>query len=141
MNFWDSSAIVPLLVEQKLSKRCEALWQEEKGGIFVWWGSSTECVSALTRLEREDLLSAREVEQALKTLALILKSSNEIVPSDLVRERANRLLRVHPLRAGDAFQLAAAVVASEDLSSRIALVTFDARLEAAARREGFEVIS
>lgn len=140
MNFWDSSAIVPLLVTQELSSRSEKLWQNEKRGVFVWWGTYTECVSALTRLERDENLTSLETEQALRLLSSLARSWNEIIPSDLVRERANRLLRLHPLRTGDAFQLASAIVASEDLVSKIALVTFDARLASAARREGFEVI-
>ena len=106
----------------------------------MWWGTVSECTSALTRLERDGDLSTVEVEQAFTALNAIAATWNEILPSDLVRDRANRLLRVHPLRTGDAFQLASAIVASEDMASKIAIVTFDSRLATAARREGFVVL-
>ena len=61
----------------------------------------------------------------------------EIEPSDEVRETARRFLRVHPLRAADALQLAAAFVAAERRPSTLALVTLDNRLRAAAGKEGF----
>jgi hypothetical protein len=49
-------------------------------------------------------------------------------------------LRVHPLRAADALQLAAAIVASEDQPASLPFVTLDDRLGQAAQREGFTVI-
>jgi predicted nucleic acid-binding protein len=52
-----------------------------------------------------------------------------------VRRTAQRLLRVHELRAADALQLAAASTAAEDLP----FVTLDDRLALAAAREGFVV--
>lgn len=141
MNFWDSSALVPLLIEQKSTAAVEKLYAEERRGVFVWWGTYTECVSALARLEREHTLDVDEVEAALRALGEIAKSWSEILPSDRVRERANRMLRVHPLRTGDAFQLGSLVVASEDAASKVSLATFDERLAAAARKEGFNVLS
>jgi len=54
-----------------------------------------------------------------------------------VREEAARVLRVHPLRAADALQLAAAVVAFEYRPRRRAFLSFDEQILAAARREGF----
>jgi predicted nucleic acid-binding protein len=55
------------------------------------------------------------------------------------RELANRLSRTHPLRAADAMQLAAALVAAEERPASLRLVTLDDRLADAARREGFVV--
>jgi hypothetical protein len=46
-------------------------------------------------------------------------------------------LRVHPLRAADALQLAAAFIAAERRPSSLEVVTLDDRLAAAARKEGF----
>ena len=62
-----------------------------------------------------------------------------IRPSERVRQRALRLLRVHPLRAADALQLAAALVAASEEPADLELVSSDARLSAAARQEGFVV--
>ena len=51
-----------------------------------------------------------------------------------------RFLRVHPLRAADALQLAAAFIAAERRPSSLEVVTLDDRLAAAARKEGFALI-
>ena len=65
---------------------------------------------------------------------------HEVDPSDTIREAAVRFLRVHPLRAADALQLAAAFVAAERRPSSLEVVTLDDRLAVAARKEGFALI-
>lgn len=65
---------------------------------------------------------------------------HEIDPSDIVRETARRLLRVHPLRVADALQLAAAFIAAEQRPASLEMITLDDRLASAARKEGFAVI-
>src|SRR5438132_804388 len=64
----------------------------------------------------------------------------EIDPSDAVRETAARFLRVHPLRAADALQLASAFAAAEGRPVSLELISLDDRLCMAARKEGFAVI-
>jgi predicted nucleic acid-binding protein len=51
-----------------------------------------------------------------------------------------RLLRVHPLRAADALQLAAALVGSAENPSSLPFVSADPRLNEAARKEGFRLL-
>jgi uncharacterized protein len=65
---------------------------------------------------------------------------HEVDPSDSIREAAVRFVRVHPLRAADALQLAAAFIAAERRPSSLNVVTLDDRLATAARKEGFVVI-
>lgn len=65
---------------------------------------------------------------------------HEVGASDAVRRTAARLLRVHALRAADALQLAAAIVASEGDPRTLQIITLDARLEDVAKREGFRII-
>ena len=140
MIFWDSSAIVPLLVDepssQQLLDRLEA-----DSGMLVWWGSPVECSSAIARREREGDLSVSEASQALERLQAILRAWHEILPSEAVRQIAQRLLRVHDLRAGDALQLAAAIVGSENKPASLAFLSLDERLNTAALREGFPLDS
>jgi predicted nucleic acid-binding protein len=50
------------------------------------------------------------------------------------------MLRVHPLRAADALQLAAATVAAEHDPSSLELVCLDQRLSEAAGKEGFPLV-
>lgn len=54
---------------------------------------------------------------------------------------AQRLLRVHPLKAADSLQLAAALAVAEDDPSSVGFVCFDARLNRAAAREGFSILA
>ncbi len=63
-----------------------------------------------------------------------------ILPSEPIRSRADRLMGIHPLRAADAFQLAALLAASEERPPDLPFVTLDDRLADAARKEGFPVL-
>jgi len=139
MRFWDSSAIVPLLVDESWSPAVRAEYVRD-AEILVWWATPVECVSALARLEREARLAAAELSDALGRLDELAATWHEVQPIDRVRQVATRILRMHGLRAADAFQLAAAISASEDRPASLSLVTLDARLAAAAEREGFRVV-
>ena len=86
------------------------------------------------------MLEPPAVIQAFERLKLLVGAWHEVDPSDSVREAAVRFLRVHPLRAADAVQLAAAYIAAERRPSSLELVTLDNRLAMAARKEGFAVI-
>jgi predicted nucleic acid-binding protein len=139
VRFWDSSAIIALLVTQIDSERRRALYQED-GRVAAWWGSRVECISALHRLRREGALEPSPSTQALANLDSFFSASNEVAPTEEVRKRAVRLLRLHPLRAADALQLAAALVASGEEPLSLPLVCSDRRLKAAAEGEGFTVL-
>lgn len=104
--------------------------------MAVWWGSLIECASAIARTAREGVLSQDDEAHALALLDALADSWTEVQPTPRVRDLAGRLLRVHPLRAADALQLGAAL-AWADGAARQELVTRDARLADAARREGF----
>ena len=65
---------------------------------------------------------------------------SEIVPSERLRQRTERLLSLHALRASDAFQLAAALLWSRGETTGEAFVSFDERLREAAGREGFRIL-
>ena len=64
----------------------------------------------------------------------------EVWPDQWVTDVAGRPLRIHPLRAGDALQLDAALAAADDDPGSIGFVCFDARLNEAASREGFATL-
>jgi hypothetical protein len=138
MRFWDSSAIVPLLVEEPSTGELQALFAKDPL-IVAWWGSQVECASALARLERAEALPAESVRQAFARLAALAAGWIEIDPGGELRETAVRFLRVHDLRAGDALQLAAAFTASERRPATLELVCRDDRLARAAEREGFSL--
>lgn len=138
MKFWDSSAVVPLLVEEPESRGLRRL-AEADPAMVVWWSTPIECASAINRLARDGVLTREGEESALGLLATLAGAWSEILPTEALRGIALRLLRVHPLRAADAFQLAAALIWSGGAPSGADLVTRDARLAEAARKEGFAV--
>ncbi|HYC51423.1 MAG TPA: type II toxin-antitoxin system VapC family toxin [Gemmatimonadaceae bacterium] len=140
MKYWDSSAVLPLLVREAASDRMATLLPEDPA-IVTWWGSSVECVSAIARLERESALDRADAAAALARLKAASSTWTEVPATPPVREHAIRLLRVHRLRAGDALQLAAAIIASDFQPSSLDFVTLDERLGLAAAREGFSLIS
>jgi predicted nucleic acid-binding protein len=139
VRFWDSSAVVPLLVEESSSAAAHATHRDDIV-MVAWWGTGVECVSALARLERETDADPATLARGHDRLDQLAAGWLEIEPTQRVRRTAIRLLRVHALRAADAFQLAAAITAAEDHTASLPLVTLDARLALAAQREGFEVI-
>lgn len=139
MIFWDSSAIVPLLVDEPPRDRLLGLLRREPG-IIVWWGTFIECASAIARREREGALGAEGAGQALERLRTMAVGWNEVLATDAVRGTALRMLRVHPLRAADSLQLAAAFVAAEHDPASLGFVSLDDRLIDAASREGFRII-
>jgi predicted nucleic acid-binding protein len=107
----------------------------------VWWGTVIEAVSSLNRLTREGTLSLNDSKQAFARLDYLRGRWNEIQPTEEVRDRAERLLRIHKLRAADALQLAAALVWCGDRPQGRVLIGADSGLSAAAGTEGFTVIS
>ena len=138
MRYWDSSALVPLCLEQPQTERARALLDEDPE-LVVWWGSPVECASAFARLRRDGILSPEDEEVALSVLAALRDAWYEIQPGDGLREQALRLLRLHPLRVSDALQLAAGLEWA-GVPPTGEFLTFDERLKAAARREGFSVV-
>jgi predicted nucleic acid-binding protein len=139
MRFWDASAIVPLLMTETTTKSLQGLAHSDPA-MLVWWATEVECASAIARLEREGALDPPHVNEAFDRLKRLAEGWHEVDPSDGVREAAVRFLRVHPLRAADALQLAAAFVAAERRPSSLEIITLDERLAGAARKEGFALI-
>lgn len=139
MRFWDSSAIVPLLVVEPATATVLSEFDRDPD-LVVWWATDVECVSALARLEREGNLAGTGMGLALRRLDALAAAWHSVQPVERVRTTAIRLLRVHALRAGDALQLAAALAASEAHPATLPFVSLDQRLREAAEREGFPAV-
>lgn len=139
MRFWDSSALVPLLVEEPTSEAIQYEFERDSE-VIVWWATELECVSALARQERQGALTAPSIVDGLRRLDALSRAWREVLPAAKVRQVATRLLRVHSLRAADALQLAAAIVSAEDQPATLPLVTLDDRLAQAGEREGFVIV-
>lgn len=139
MRFWDSSALVPLFLQQPMSRTAETLLREDKE-MVIWWGSLVECSSALTRSVREDSINRSTAQSAQRAIGELGAGAYEIQPAEEIRFRAVRLLNVHPLRAADALQLSAGLVWCGENTRGAAFVCLDSRLREAASKEGFDVL-
>ena len=139
MKFWDTSALVPMLVDEPSSRAMRTILTGDRA-IAVWWATVVECVSAIGRRERVGTVGPVNASESYESLAILAASWSDIPPSEAIRDDARRLVRVHDLRAADAFQLAAARAASDDHPETLPFVTLDDRLALAASREGFPVL-
>ena len=139
MRFWDTSALVPLIVDEPTTPAMRRLVSQDRD-VIVWMLTSVELLSTLGRLGRmsdglEDLLpgARREAMDLFGRWAAVSHVEG-------VRRRAERLVGVHPLTAADAMQLGAALLASDDRPETLDFVTLDQPLARAARLEGFRAI-
>jgi predicted nucleic acid-binding protein len=138
VKFWDSSAILPLLVDERTSARVATVYEEDDRQI-VWCLTEVEAISALARRERQGG-DASDVERARTTLRILSERWEEVTSLQSVRSRAIRLLGTHGLRAADALQLAAALVFCDEQTESLPFVCLDDRLSEAARKERFPVL-
>jgi hypothetical protein len=137
--FWDTSAIVPLCTPQDSSFRARQLQRKYKR-IFVCWETLVEIHSALNRLLREGKSTKDGHERAWNQVAFLQKAWTEMPPTDKLRNRAVDLLESYPLRAGDALQLAAALIWCNGKPRNRVFVCFDLLLADVAAQAGFTVI-
>jgi hypothetical protein len=92
------------------------------------------------RRHRATPVGAGEFEQTRQRLGAVMANADFVAPTAALRERAIRLLAAHPLRAGDALQLAAALAWCDDTPAGETFVCLDGRLRDAARAEGFDLL-
>lgn len=139
MRFWDTSALVPLVLLESTTDRLEGILGEDPA-VAVWWGTAVELESAIARSHREGRLDSKARRAAIEGIREIYDRALEIQASEALRNRAQRLVRSHPLRAADALQLAAALTWCEDQPAGNDLVSLDHRLREATAVEGFNVL-
>jgi predicted nucleic acid-binding protein len=136
LKFWDTSALVPLLVNEATTPAMTGLFFSDPQRA-VWWATHVECVSALSRRLRFGEIDQPEHDIAMTRLNSMQLDWVEAPPTDDIRLQAERLLAAHPLRAADAFQLAAALDVAK--GGPVAFVSLDDKLCDAARAEGFAI--
>lgn len=137
--FWDSSAIIPLCIEEPQARVIRDILKKDNA-IAVWWGSLIECYSVFARLRRGRLLKPAEEDQVREEFALLSNAWTEIEPSEDIRNNAARLLLLHPLHAADSLQLSAALIWANKSPKGHHFVCLDQGLREAARKEGFKLL-
>lgn len=138
ISFWDTSSIVPLCCQQELSQQMRQLWRETRRAV-VWWGTTVETRSAISRLENEGILTAKNVQFALDRLESLREQWREITPSDKLRSIAETLPDRYGVRALDSFQLAAALVWCNEKPRNRVFICHDEKLASAAQKAGFKI--
>ena len=133
--YFDTSAIVPLVVDEASTELCNRLWTESTRVVSVRL-LYPEARAALARAHRIGRLTRSQLAAAIAELESVAEEIDVIeVTADLARI-AGELAQEHALRGFDAVHLAAArSIADEDL----VLVTGDVDLAAAGRAAGISV--
>ena len=139
MIFWDSSAIVAILLEEPATGRLREVSRADNT-LIVWWETPIECLSAIARREREGSIAFDDADRARERLDTLAASWNEVLASEELRDHARRLLLRHPLRSADVLQLAAAMTWARGRPRGHRFCALDDRLADSARSEGFRVL-
>lgn len=139
MKFWDTSALFVLLTVQEGGSSASAVFHSD-AEVAIWWGTSVELASAAARLRRMGEIDDTAHARILSKIAPLAQACEEVQPTEEVRQTALRLIRLHDLRAADSLQLAAALVWARHVPVGLEFVCMDAKLRAAAEKEGFSVL-
>ncbi len=139
MRYWDASALVPLFLAERESRRVRE-WLSEDDGIVTWVWTRMEVLGAVERRAREGVFSRSERRLVLARFNRHAARWDEVTDVLAVRSRAELLLARHPLRAADAGQLGAALLIQNQFGGALPFVCLDERLSAAAELEGLRVI-
>jgi hypothetical protein len=139
VRYWDASALVPLFIEEASTAEVEG-WRAADSGITTWMMTRVEVISGIARRKREWPALLAGWNRAIREVQEVASRWTEISDAAAARLHAERIVMDYPLRAADALQLGAAIVAADGDPQSLELVTLDRRLADAARREGFPVL-
>lgn len=133
--YFDTSAVVPLIVSERATGLCTRLWNESSRVVSVRL-LYPEARAAFARANRMGRMTPNQLASAVTDLDSIIAEVDHVeITSDLAWA-AGELAQSHGLRGYDAVHLAAArAVADSDL----VLVTGDIDLAAAASALGVSV--
>ena len=137
--FWDSSALIPLCIQEGTSNKLKTL--AKQFAPVVWWATTVEIHRAIARLHRSGKLHDDARQAALNRLSVLSRGWREVLPSDKLRAQAGVLLDTYSLRAADSLQLASAMIWCQLRTARQKFVSSDLRLCQAAAQAGFVIIS
>ncbi len=133
--YFDTSAVIPLLIGEPSSATCARVWNEAARSISVRL-LYPEARAALARAERMGRITKRQHESAVAELEAIITEIDYVEITPELARHAGDIAHAHHLRGYDAVHLAAAMSA---LDAELVLVTGDNDLAAAARSLGLAV--
>ena len=133
--YFDTSAVIPLLIGEPSSATCTRVWNEATRSISVRL-LYPEARAALARAERMGRITKRQHESAVAELEAIVTEIDHVEITAELARHAGHLAQAHQLRGYDAVHLAAAIAA---LDAELVIVTGDNDLAGAARSLGLPV--
>jgi predicted nucleic acid-binding protein len=137
--FFDTSALVPLIVAQPSSQQARRAYRRFARQV-VAWTASIEASGAIYRSVRLGALRESNARRALARLSQLERRWIEILATNRIRHSAISLLENYDLRSADAIQLASALVWCNGKPRNRSFVCFDRKLNEAASAVGFSVI-
>lgn len=133
--YFDTSALIPLVVGEPASSTCGRLWNEATRVVSTRL-IYPEARAALAQAQRMSRLTVVELEQAVDELDSIALEISYIEVLAELAASAGDLAQAHGLRGYDAVHLSSAVLVNDE---ELAFVTGDRELAAAARSIGISV--
>jgi len=138
IRYFDASAIVKRYVRETGSKLVRRLISTAPPATSRF--SEVEVASAVARRCRDGAFSIAARDRVLRALAADLAAFHLMELTEETAGLARALLLRHPLRAGDAIQLASCLVLQQALRSPVPMVAFDSRIRETAASEGLTVV-
>lgn len=135
--YFDTSAVVPLLVAEPGSARAAKLWDEADRAVSVRL-VYPEGRAALAQAHRLGRLTARQLRAAVRELETKYQELNIVELDEVLARRAGHLAELHRLRGYDAVHLAAA---DRVRDADLVVVAGDRPLLTAAAAEGIATSS
>ena len=143
--FFDTSALVKRHVDETGSAWVKSLVRAKAGHrLYIARITAVEVTAAVARRRKERTVTSRQASSILSRFRKHLAGRYiilEITPA--LADAAMTLANKHPLRAYDAVQLAAAIIANKDWTDAglggFVFVSADRKLNAAATAEGLTV--
>ncbi len=133
--YFDTSAVVPLLIGEPSSARAASLWDTADRVVSVRL-VYPETRAALAQAERLGRITARNLRNAVTSFDSVFEELDLVEIDDSLARRAGELAEVHRLRGYDAVHLAAA---DRIRDPDVVVIAGDAALLGAATAEGMSV--
>jgi predicted nucleic acid-binding protein len=133
--YFDTSALMPLLIAEPGSDRAAALWVGADRVVSVRL-VYPEARAALAQAERLGRLTARQLRDAVTEFDALFEQIDLVEVDDVLARRAGELAEVRQLRGYDAVHLAAA---DRVRDPSVVMIAGDGALLAAAAAEGMAV--
>lgn len=136
IGYFDSSALVKLVVEEARSEEAAALW-DGADAVLSSRVAYPEVRGALAAARRAGRLTGAQLAEAKRMWTPLWDAVRVVELSADLAVHAGDLAEEHALSGFDAVHLASALLVSE---GELILATWDSRLQVAARSSGLRVL-